>query len=197
VNLLSLNPLQPEQLPDVVALDQQCFGGLWTLEGYQRELTSPNSYLLGLKVPVNFQHTMLSFPIETSGLIGIGCFWAIVAEAHITLLGIHSDYRCQGLGQLVLLALLTEAVHWGLERATLEVRASNQIAIAIYQKFGFKIAGNRKKYYSNPPEDALILWRGGLQTEEFSRALTVGFAQQREQLQSHNWQLQPPKNLKR
>lgn len=193
MNLLNLVPLQTEQLPDIVALDQQCFGGLWTLEGYRRELTSPNSSLLGLKVPANFQHTTLLCPIETSGLIGVGCFWAMLEEAHITLLGIHPAYRKQGLGQLMLLALLHEAVHWGLEWATLEVRESNQGAIALYQKFGFEIAGNRKKYYSNPPEDALILWRGGLQTRQFAQALTAWFVQQCEQLQSRNWQLQTPK----
>jgi ribosomal-protein-alanine N-acetyltransferase len=164
VNSIRFDPLQAEQLDDIVALDQQCFGGLWTREGYQRELLSPNSYLLGLQIPVNSQDITLPFSQETSVLIGIGCFWAILEEAHITILGIHPDYRGQGFGRLLLQKLLTEAVGWGLERATLEVRESNQSAIALYQKFGFKIAGTRKKYYANPSEDALILWRGGLQT---------------------------------
>lgn len=164
-NSIYFDPLQTEQLDDIVALDQQCFGGLWTREGYQRELLSPNSYLLGLKIPVNSQDTTFPLSQESSRLIGIGCFWAILEEAHITILGIHPDYRGKGLGRLLLQELLAEAVRWGLERATLEVRESNVGAIALYQKFGFKIAGNRKKYYANPPEDALILWRSDMQED--------------------------------
>ena len=47
-------------------------------------------------------------------------------------------------------------------RATLEVRRSNEVARALYESFGFSVAGVRRGYYTNPPEDALILWREGL-----------------------------------
>jgi ribosomal-protein-alanine N-acetyltransferase len=104
-------------------------------------------------------------------IVGIACFWAIVEEAHITLLGIIPEYQRQGLGQLLLYVLLQQAVERKLERATLEVRASNQAAINLYEKFGFRIAGRRKKYYPQTGEDALILWRGGLSQPEFQTDL--------------------------
>ncbi len=170
MNSIILERLREEYLEAVVILDHLCFGGLWTLAGYQRELTSPNSELLVLRSPVS-QNTTSGSLNKTQDLIGIGCFWAILDEAHITILGIHPDYRSQGLGRLLLVALLQTAIERKMERATLEVRASNQIALSIYEEFGFQVAGIRRKYYQNPPEDALILWRSGLQTENFTQEL--------------------------
>ena len=112
--ILELKPITPQMLNAVLELDYLCFGGLWTLEGYQRELDSPNSDLIGLFLP-----------ISPPSLLGMGCVWAILEEAHITLLAVHPDYQRQGLGQALLLALLSVACDRGLERATLEVRAAN------------------------------------------------------------------------
>lgn len=160
---LQIQPLQPHQLDAIIALDQICFGGLWTKGGYEREMASPRSLLLGLVKPT-------PPPIEEE-LIGMACFWAIVEEAHITLLGIDPNYRGQGLGEFLLSQLLADAHTWSLERATLEVRASNTAAIKLYQKMGFEIAGRRKDYYPLPPEDALILWRSRLQEPEFAQEM--------------------------
>ncbi len=156
MNLLELKPITPQMLKAVVELDQLCFGGLWTMEGYEREIDSSNADLLGL-----------SFPGYSPLLVGMGCLWAIVDEAHITILAVHPRYQSQGFGQFILLSMLASAQRRGLERASLEVRTSNKGAIALYQKFGFKTAGIRKRYYSDTGEDALILWRGGLQENEF------------------------------
>jgi ribosomal-protein-alanine N-acetyltransferase len=156
---LQLKPPTTEQLPHLCALDQICLGGIWTLEGYQRELQSPNSTLLVLSLPAKNG--------QEESIIGCGCFWAILEEAHLTLLAVHPEYQGQGLGQLLLYTLLKNAQERGLERATLEVRASNQEALSLYKKFGFKIAGRRKGYYQKTGEDALILWRGDLHYPDF------------------------------
>lgn len=160
MNFLILNRLTSEKLNAVVELDRLCFGGLWTLEGYQREINSSHSDLFGLFLP-------------SSLLVGFGCLWSIVDEAHITILAVHPQHQRQGLGQAILVALLWSANHRGLERASLEVRASNKSAIALYQKFGFKTAGRRRKYYQDTGEDALILWRGDLQEPEFIETLAT------------------------
>lgn len=166
-------------LSSVLELDQLCFGGLWTLDGYQRELDSPNSDLLGLSIPVG-----------SHSLLGMGCLWAILEEAHITILAVHPQYQRQGLGQALLYALLTAAFDRGLERATLEVRASNQPALSLYQKFGFKTAGIRRCYYKDTGEDALILWRGDLQEPEFAQTLADWERQTRSRLHAAGWDLQ-------
>jgi [ribosomal protein S18]-alanine N-acetyltransferase len=158
-----LKPLTAQYLDEVVALDQQCLGGLWSLDGYQRELNSPNSSLLTL--------SLLSETKTSEKMIGIGCFWSILEEAHITILGIHPDFQEQGLGKILLFYLLKDARQRQLERATLEVKESNQVAISLYEKFGFKLAGKRKKYYQDTGEDALIFWLGTLAKPEFNQNL--------------------------
>jgi ribosomal-protein-alanine N-acetyltransferase len=167
-------------LSAVLELDLLCFGGLWTMEGYQRELDSPNSDLLGLSIPIN----------PNASLLGMGCQWAILEEAHITLLAVHPDYQGQGLGQALLISLLTAAYENGLERATLEVRAANKPALSLYQKFGFKIAGRRRRYYKDTGEDALILWRGDLQEPEFQQTLAIWHSAIGDRLKVAGWDFQ-------
>lgn len=182
--VITLQPLTEQLLDAAVELDQLCLGQLWTLEGYRRELESPNSDLL---VWVNPQHpltptyphpSLLSVTIpHTQALeklpciIGLACVWAIVDEAHITVLAIHPAYRGLSLGKGLLWGLLYCGWQRQLKWATLEVRASNHIALSLYQKFGFQTAGRRRRYYQDNGEDALILWRGGLQSPEFEQEL--------------------------
>jgi ribosomal-protein-alanine N-acetyltransferase len=149
---------QKSDLVHFVTLDQTCLGGMWSLAGYEREWESPNGFLLGLRSPTS------------ADLIGMGAFWQILEEAHITLLAIAPQFRQQGLGHYLLRALLTLAAQQQLERATLEVRASNLAAIHLYQKLGFQVAGRRKRYYPDQ-EDALILWLNHLQTLPLSVSL--------------------------
>lgn len=142
-------------MPDAVALDRLCLGGLWTEEGYQREVDSPNSDLWGITDP------------DVPGLLALGCLWSILDEAHITLLLVHPEHRRQGLASQLLGALLQSARQRGLAWATLEVGVTNTAALTLYQKFGFQTIGTRKGYYQQTGEDALILWRKGLQAEDF------------------------------
>ena len=175
---LELKLLTPEHLGAILELDQACFGGLWTLEGYQRELDSPNSDLLGLFSPVS-----------SLRLLGMGCFWSILDEAHITILAVHPQYHRQGLGQALLYSLIKTACDRGLERATLEVRASNSAAISLYQKFGFKTAGRRRRYYKDNDEDALILWISELQEPQFQDNLDNWHTQVSDRLSKSSWHI--------
>lgn len=179
MTLLELKYLTPEYLSALLELDQACFGGLWTLEGYQRELDSPNSELIGLVTP-----------IAPDTLLGVGCLWAILEEAHITMVAVHPHYHNQGLGQALLYGLLSVAENRSLERATLEVRVSNHPAISLYQKFGFKTAGRRQRYYKDTGEDALILWHNGLEMPEFSQTLSNWENLVQNRLALSGWELQ-------
>jgi len=175
---LEIQLLKIEHLSALLELDQACFGGLWTMEGYQRELDSPNSDLLGLFSPVS-----------SSTLLGMGCFWSILEEAHITILAVHPQYHRQGLGQALLYSLIKTACDRGLERATLEVRASNLGAISLYQKFGFQTAGRRKRYYQDNDEDALILWLPDLQYPKFQSTLAQWHSIVCDRLDKSSWHL--------
>lgn len=166
-----------------MALDQTCFGGLWTEKGYQREIDSPNSRLLLLKP-------------DCGEPLGLGCVWFILEEAHITLLGIHPDYRRQGLGQFLLLTLLQSSIAYGSKWATLEVRASNYPAQALYQLFGFVTIGRRKRYYTDTREDALILWNKELQKQSFHYNLEHHQHQAITRLYDAGWVVETNKNSK-
>ncbi len=176
---LQLHPLTAADLPQVLELDQACFGGLWSKDGYLREMASPNSTLL-----------ILPLPNDGDRLMGLGCLWSIVEEAHVTIMAVHPDFQGQGLGQLILLGLLQDAWRRGLERATLEVRESNIAAIALYKKFGFQTAGRRKGYYQATGEDALIMWRKGLNEPSFPEQLVTWEKMIGDRLAQHQWQWQ-------
>ncbi|NEQ36452.1 MAG: ribosomal protein S18-alanine N-acetyltransferase [Okeania sp. SIO3I5] len=181
--IITIEKMIHEHIPSVVELDRLCFGGLWNAQGYQRELESPNSDLLILVIGQNtedmneevvfkFSNFQSQITDNYQSIIGIGCLWAILEEAHITILGIHPQYQGLGFGQLLLYTLMRCAWERGLERATLEVSASNFSALSLYHKFGFQDVGRRRGYYQQTGEDALILWRGRLHETEFEQTLS-------------------------
>ncbi|NJN57619.1 MAG: ribosomal protein S18-alanine N-acetyltransferase [Leptolyngbyaceae cyanobacterium SL_5_9] len=143
----------------------------------------------GQRLGWNWNREFTSAPCSTPPLLGIGCLWAILEEAHITILAVHPDYQRQGLGQILLWALLRSAWQRGLEWATLEVRASNRAAIALYQKFGFSEVGRRRRYYQDSGEDALILWHKGLQRPDFQQTLKIWQSQIGDRLCQSGWGL--------
>jgi [ribosomal protein S18]-alanine N-acetyltransferase len=160
-----LQPLPESLLIEAIALDQQVLGGFWNLQSYQEELHRLSSDLLGLSPapPLTDQYPPL---------LAVGCTWTILDEAHIILMTVHPQYRRRGFGYGMLLKLLEAACSRGMKYATLEVRASNVAAIALYTKLGFTAAGTRRNYYtdngSDNGEDALVMWRSGLQSPEFA-----------------------------
>jgi [ribosomal protein S18]-alanine N-acetyltransferase len=134
-------------LEGVLAVEAESFTNPWTREMYAWELQ--NRSLCHIYV--------IRAPDDT--IIGFCAFWLVFDEVHINNLAIRPAWRGQGLGTRLLRRVLTEARRLGARCATLEVRASNLGARRLYERFGFVIAATRPGYYSNPVEDALILWR--------------------------------------
>jgi ribosomal-protein-alanine N-acetyltransferase len=95
--------------------------------------------------------------VEADPVWGYGGFWLMYDEAHISTLAVQIAVRRHGLGELLLIALLDEAQRLDASRATLEMRVSNVAAQGLYTKYGFEVVGQRKAYYSDNQEDALIL----------------------------------------
>ncbi|WP_055074204.1 ribosomal protein S18-alanine N-acetyltransferase [Pseudanabaena sp. 'Roaring Creek'] len=153
-----LSEIDRNFLSQLRAIDCACLGDFWSLEAYQREIDNPSSVVLGLTT-------------EDRELLGFGCLWSVLEEAHITVLAVRPEYQGQGFGKAIVWGLLKKSRDRHLEWATLEVRASNHVAIALYQSFGFKEIGRRPNYYEVTGEDALMLWCKGLHTEEFGLLL--------------------------
>jgi [ribosomal protein S18]-alanine N-acetyltransferase len=90
--------------------------------------------------------------------------WVIFDELHINTLAVAPAARRTGLASHLLREVMAEAVRAGARKGTLEVRASNTAALALYGRLGFHVAARRPSYYTQPEEDALILWRDSLDT---------------------------------
>ncbi len=91
-------------------------------------------------------------------VVGYAGLWLMVDEAHITTFAVLPDFRRRRIGERMLQRLFEIAAELGAAWLTLEVRASNLGAQRLYEKYGFRRAGVRRRYYSDNSEDALIMW---------------------------------------
>ena len=99
-----------------------------------------------------------------AGFVGT---WYMVDEAHIVSVGVRSTYRGRGIGELLLIGAIEQAMDRQAAAVTLEVRPSNWIAINLYHKYGFQERGLRKSYYSDNREDALIMTTDPIQHPDY------------------------------
>ena len=90
-------------------------------------------------------------------IVGFLGTWYMHDEAHIVSVGVRSDYRGFGIGELLLIGAIEQAQKRRMRAVTLEVRISNHVAQNLYKKYGFEKMGVRKGYYSDNREDALIM----------------------------------------
>jgi [ribosomal protein S18]-alanine N-acetyltransferase len=140
----------PDEIDDVLAVERASFTNPWTREMYLSELQNEG---------VSFLFVARD---DAGRLIGFCSFWRVFEELHINNLAVEPGHRRQGVAASLLARVLGEAPRLGATRALLEVRRSNGEARRLYERFGFSVAGTRRNYYSQPVEDALVLWREGL-----------------------------------
>lgn len=88
-------------------------------------------------------------------------------EAHVTNIAVDPDFHGRKVGSRLLLTIVTEAIARGARVVSLEVRTSNQVAQAMYVKFGFSLAGTRKGYYVETNEDAYVMEASEVSSTEF------------------------------
>jgi ribosomal-protein-alanine N-acetyltransferase len=146
--------LAESDLDEIVAIETAAFSNPWTRAMYLRELQNPDvSFLYVLRMD--------------GRITGFCSFWLVLDEIHINNLAVLREYHGQGLGTALLSHVLEAGASRGATRATLEVRRSNAPARRLYERLGFEVAATRPNYYLSPPEDALILWKGGLNCVTF------------------------------
>ncbi|MDQ3097219.1 MAG: ribosomal protein S18-alanine N-acetyltransferase [Chloroflexota bacterium] len=95
---------------------------------------------------------------DAGRIVAYAGLWLMVDEAHITTFAVLPDVRRRRIGERLLQQLFEIAHEMKAEWLTLEVRASNLAAQRLYEKYGFRRAGVRRRYYSDNNEDALIMW---------------------------------------
>ena len=144
----AIQPLTSEgEIDEMLAVEREAFTNPWTREMYLAECANPD-----------VSHFFLARDLS-GRLVGFCAFWRILDELHINNLAVLPDYRRQGIGSALLDRVLAEGQRLGAAHATLEVRQSNDAAVQLYERWGFRVAGVRRHYYTKPDEDALLLWR--------------------------------------
>ena len=141
--MIQLIPMDNRHVAQVAALEKQCFSDPWSESSVASELSNPLSAWL-----VAMDGDVLAGYVGSQSVMGESDMMNIAVDAH---------YRRQGIAQALVKELVAQLKEKGNHSLTLEVRISNQPAIALYEKLGFEHVGKRPNYYRNPKEDALIL----------------------------------------
>ena len=105
-------------------------------------------------------------------IAGFAGLWFVLDEAHVVVIGLREVDRSKGIGELLLISGIEQAVENGSRVVTLEVRKSNSVAIELYRKYGFQEVGLRRRYYSDDGEDAVIMTTPPVQSDDFQAHFT-------------------------
>ncbi len=136
-------PMAENHVDKIAELERECFSSPWSAEALREELSNSQAHFLCAECSG-----------AVAGYIGVQ---EIVGEAYITNVAVFSAFRRKGIAQQLLLSAQDGAIARNCDFITLEVRKSNEAAIALYKKNGFDIVGERKNFYTAPSEDALIM----------------------------------------
>jgi ribosomal-protein-alanine N-acetyltransferase len=136
------------------------------------EKTSSTPWSLGLFL-AEARRDERVYLVARSGneILGYAGLLFALTDGHITTIAVDPDRQGGRVGTRLMLVLMRAAVERGAEAVTLEVRASNVPAQAMYRRFGFMPAGARKDYYRDPTEDALVLWAHDIHTPQYAERL--------------------------
>ncbi len=140
---MRFEPLRYEHLRQMAEIEKEAFDMPWTENMFIPEVNSANA----------------TYVVGTRGeeVICYGGFHTVLDEAHITNIAVKSTSRGKGIGRFLFATLLAKAKEAGAKLVTLEVKTTNAAAISLYESFGFKVAGVRKRYYNNL-YDAYVMW---------------------------------------
>ena len=140
---MEIRLMTSDHVSQVAQLEKLCFRDPWSENSVASELNNPLSLWL--------------VAVEGEKVAGYVGSQSVMGESDMMNVAVHPDFRRQGIGERLILELIDQLENRGNHSLTLEVRASNVSAIALYRKLGFVQVGLRKNYYRNPKEDALIL----------------------------------------
>ena len=134
-----------EDAEEAAEIDRLSFALPWSAGSYAQETKNPVAWY---------------YVLERDGLIAaMSGMWLILGEGQITTIAVRPEYRRQGLGRIMLRAMLTAAYEeLNVTEMSLEVRPSNMPARNLYRSMGFVEEGRRRRYYEDNGEDAIIMW---------------------------------------
>jgi ribosomal-protein-alanine N-acetyltransferase len=162
-----------EDLGEIMAIERVSFPTPWSEGSMSRELRGQDGGV----------YLVATVEGKVCGYVGA---WIYAGEAHVGTVAVGPEWRGQGLGGLLMLAMLREAQRRGAQRVVLEYRVSNAVAEALYYKLGFRPVGLRRAYYADTGEDAILAALDDLATPQRQEALD---SLQRQWEQRHGWQV--------
>lgn len=132
-----------DHVTQIASIEAKCFSAPWSEKSIESELTNPLSLWV--------------VAVDGETVIGYVGSQSVLGEADMMNLAVLPEHRRQGIGRMLVTELIRQLQAEKVQSLSLEVRASNAGAIALYQGLGFCQVGRRPGYYTNPKEDALIL----------------------------------------
>jgi [ribosomal protein S18]-alanine N-acetyltransferase len=141
---LEIRPLAYADLPQVIAIERRAFPTPWSLAMFVLELSKQSGICLAA--------------LEDGVIVGYLVCSRYDTVWHLMNVAVDPVRQRQGIASALLVRLFDQADKPS-EQYTLEVRTSNDAAIRLYERFGFRAAGRRRAYYHDNREDALIMWR--------------------------------------
>ncbi|MBN9503922.1 MAG: ribosomal-protein-alanine N-acetyltransferase [Armatimonadetes bacterium 55-13] len=144
MNTLRFEPIAEDHIAPILEIERVVNTAPWSERSFRNELTHPYGVFL--------------VAIAEGKVVGYGGFWMVIDEAHITTVAVSQAYQRRGIGQRLMIELLTRARDNGMQCSTLEVRAGNVAAIKLYEKLGYIASARRKGYYPDNREDAVVMW---------------------------------------
>lgn len=129
---------------DIALIEREAFAHPWSKNSIEESMNAGTKFFIAINKN------------QAVGYMGLS---AIAGEGYVTNVAVLESYRNKGIGKQLLIAAAQWAKKMGLEFISLEVRASNEAAISLYEKMGFEKVGLRKKFYEHPQEDAIIMTR--------------------------------------
>ena len=142
---MTIRRMKKADIAAVYAIEMSTFAVPWPEASFHHELSE------------NPAARYLVAQSDAGEVIAYAGAWMIFEEAHITNIAVCKEWRGQGIGIALTKALIQYAANLGVQYMTLEVRKSNAVAQAMYEKLGFEKLGVRKQYYSDNGEDALLM----------------------------------------
>lgn len=140
---MTIETMKSAHVSQIAALEKRCFSAPWDDRSLASELENPLALWLAA--------------VEGDRVLGYVGSQTVLGESDMMNLAVHPDFRRQGIAEKLVTALISALAEGGSRCLTLEVRASNAAAKALYEKLGFTKVGCRKNYYSRPKEDGDIL----------------------------------------
>ena len=142
----SIQAMRPEDLDEVMLIEQLSFRLPWSRQVFMEELGRPWAFL-----------DVVRAAGAAARLLAFCNYWRVADEVHILKVATHPDARRFGFGSRLLSHIVDFARGGQCKLVTLEVRRSNEAAQRLYRRFGFRAVGIRPNYYADDNEDALVM----------------------------------------